>query len=56
MKYDDDVEEKIQLLIKTFDELSKNPLYTKIGRTAYASSKIEVMQVFYRDTQEEETN
>lgn len=53
MKYDDDVEEKITLLCNTFEELSNNPLYTKAGRLAYAASRIQVMQVFYGDKEEE---
>lgn len=54
MRYDADVEEKITLLIDTFDELSKNPLYTRAGKIAYANSKREVMQVFYGGHDEEE--
>lgn len=54
MRYDADVEEKITLLIDTFDELSKNPLYTRAGKIAYANSKREVMQIFYGGQDEEE--
>ena len=47
MNYPEEVEEKIKLLINTFEELSKNPLYSRIGRETYASSKLEVLHVFY---------
>lgn len=53
MNYPDDVEEKIRLLVNTFDELSKNPLYTAAGKAAYAAAKREVMMVFYEGQETE---
>lgn len=46
--------DKLRVLVNTLDDLSKNPLFTREGRAAYAASKRLVMQTFLPRTPDDE--
>lgn len=47
MNYDDETTRRIDLVVNTLDEFSRNPLYGHKERLAYGIAKTQVVHAFY---------